>query len=163
MGEATPYQLKGAAADPTWDFWTIPHAQLYSEPQRLAEAGYLSERRESGGRRRKHYKVTEAGVEALHEWLAEPEPSTDELRELAFVKLLFGADPKWLAKVQLPAHRDRLNEYEKSRESLTGSESSGIRTALEAGIANERLAVRFWQRVIDDEDLSAIPSALDSA
>lgn len=153
-GKTTPYQLKRVVADPIWDFWTIPHAQLYSEPERLAEAGYLSERREAGGRRRKFYEITAAGREALREWLADPEPCLDELRDLAAVKLFFGAEPKPLARVQLPAHRDKLSTYEKARESLSESdkESSGLRTALEAGIENERIFIEFWERLIESGD-----------
>jgi len=149
LGEATPYQLKRVAA--VWDFWTMPHAQLYSEPERLAKAGFLRERREPGGRRRRYYKITRVGAKALRKWLAEPEFSADELRDLAVVKLLFGADPKRLAEVQLPIHRERLAEYEILLESLGGDESSGPRAALEAGIAHERIFAGFWQRLIEDE------------
>jgi DNA-binding PadR family transcriptional regulator len=63
--EATPYDLKQAVAGGRGNFWTHQHAQLYTEPERLAGAGYLSERREEGGRRRRHYRVTERGREAL--------------------------------------------------------------------------------------------------
>ena len=42
-------------------FFSIPHSQLYAEPERLARAGYLRERREQTGRRRKHYSLTEKG------------------------------------------------------------------------------------------------------
>ena len=56
-GEATPYRLKQLVADSVGYFWTLQHAQLYSEPERLAKAGYLTERREAGGRRRKLYSI----------------------------------------------------------------------------------------------------------
>ena len=35
-GEATPYQLKTAAAASVGNLWSVQHAQLYSEPERLA-------------------------------------------------------------------------------------------------------------------------------
>jgi DNA-binding PadR family transcriptional regulator len=57
-GEPTPYDLKQLVAISVGNFWSIPHSQLYAEPDRLADAGYLTVRRESGGRRRKHYKLT---------------------------------------------------------------------------------------------------------
>jgi DNA-binding PadR family transcriptional regulator len=57
-GEATPYDLKQAVAASLGDFWTLQHAQLYTEPERLAGAGYLKERREEGGRRRRHYSTS---------------------------------------------------------------------------------------------------------
>jgi PadR family transcriptional regulator AphA len=149
MGEATPYQLKNAAMD--WDFWSLHHAQLYTEPKRLAEAGYLSERRETGGRRRKYYKVTSKGREALQEWLAKPTEETHELRDLAVLKLFFGADPKRLAQAQLPAHREKLAEYELLLESFGAKMPTGARLALEAGIGHERVWVEFWERLARDE------------
>ena len=48
-GEATPYRLKQLVAVSVGNFWTLQHAQLYSEPERLAKAGYLTEERERGG------------------------------------------------------------------------------------------------------------------
>ncbi len=47
------------------NFWSVPHAQLYTETARLAEAGCSSEKREEGGRRRKLYRLTETGRAAL--------------------------------------------------------------------------------------------------
>ena len=47
-GEATPYDLKQTVGLSLGNFWSLPHAQLYAEPERLAVAGLLSERRESG-------------------------------------------------------------------------------------------------------------------
>ena len=39
-GEATPYDLKNMDfAGSVGHFWTVPHAQLYTEAARLAEAG----------------------------------------------------------------------------------------------------------------------------
>ena len=52
LGPATPYDLKCAAQLGVSNFWSLPHAQLYVEPARLATAGLLNERQEQGGRRR---------------------------------------------------------------------------------------------------------------
>jgi PadR family transcriptional regulator, regulatory protein AphA len=41
-GEATPYRLKQLVARSVGNFWTLQHAQLYTEPERLAAAGYLT-------------------------------------------------------------------------------------------------------------------------
>jgi len=69
---ATPYDLKQAAQDSVFHFWTIPHTQVYSESRRLAELGLLSERQEEGGRRRRVYRLLAAGRTALGAWRAEP-------------------------------------------------------------------------------------------
>ncbi|MET0761683.1 MAG: PadR family transcriptional regulator, partial [Thermoleophilaceae bacterium] len=104
-GEATPYRLKQLVAGSIGFFWTLQHAQLYTEPERLARGGYVTERREEGGRRRKLYKLTDKGREALAEWRAEPTARLSEVRDLGLLKLFFGADAGELAEVQLDAHR----------------------------------------------------------
>ena len=55
---ATPYDLKRIAEVSTIDFWTVPHAQLYTECARLAREGLLTEEREQTGRRRRMYSLT---------------------------------------------------------------------------------------------------------
>jgi hypothetical protein len=37
------------------NLWSVPHSQLYAEPERLEAAGYLTSEGEQSGRRRKHY------------------------------------------------------------------------------------------------------------
>ena len=48
--EATPYRLKQLVAGSVGNFWSLQHAQLYTEPERLTKAGYLSEKRERTAR-----------------------------------------------------------------------------------------------------------------
>jgi PadR family transcriptional regulator AphA len=152
-GEATPYDLKQIVAISLGNFWSLQHAQLYKEPERLTAAGLLSERREEGGRRRKHYRVTKAGREALREWLAEPTAQLIELRELALLKVFFGADPKTMAEVQLPAHEAKLAEYEELRKNTDDELPEGPRITLRAGIEAERLWVDVWARLRDEAEL----------
>jgi PadR family transcriptional regulator AphA len=149
-GEATPYELKQAVAASVGNFWSIPHAQFYTEPQRLARGGYVSESRESGGRRRRHYKLTKRGREALELWRATPTDEFTELRDPGLLKLFFGADPKELARPQLAAHTSKLAEYEALRAAMDdGPGPAGPRLALDAGIAHERVWVRYWQRLAE--------------
>ena len=143
-GEATPYDLKLAVAATIGNFWSVPHAQVYAEPERLAEGGYLSERRERGGRRRRHYKLTAKGSKALRAWLAEPTEGMAELRDPGILKLFFGGDPKRLAGAQLSTHRERLAELETLDEQIAGRVSQGFLLSLRAGIGHEREWVRFW-------------------
>jgi PadR family transcriptional regulator AphA len=150
-GEATPYELKAAVANSLGNFWSLPHAQLYAEPERLTAAGYLSEHRESGGRHRKHYKLTEDGKKALQDWLAETTDEGTELRDAGMIKVFFGADPKALAAVQLPARERKVAEYEELVEQLDGHAPPGIVLSLRAGIGHEREWVRFWSRVAAGE------------
>lgn len=144
-GKSTPYALKQAVSASVGNFWTLHHAQLYTEPERLAKGGYVSEQREEGGRRRRLYTVTDKGRRALAEWRAEGTSSLGELREPAMLKLFFGADPAELAAAQLPAHRAKLAEYEQIREAMPSDVPDGPRLALEAGIRHERSFIEFWE------------------
>lgn len=145
-GECTPYGLKQLVSTSVGNFWTLHHAQLYTEPERLAKGGYVTEKREQGGRRRRLYELTAKGRRALDGWRAEGTSSLGELREPAVLKLFFGADPAQLASVQLPAHRQKLAEYEAIRDGMPDDVPEGPRLALEAGILHERSSIEFWGR-----------------
>ncbi len=146
-GDSTPYRLKQLVAGSVGYFWTLQHAQLYTEPERLAKAGYLTEERERGGRRRKLYKVTDKGRRALEEWRAEATDAIPELRAPALLKLFFGADPAALAPLQIEAHRRKLAEYEAICDSMPDSVPEGPRLALDAGIASSRQQIEWWRRL----------------
>lgn len=146
-GEATPYELKQAAAGSVGNFWSMQHAQFYTEPERLAAAGLLTEEREEGGRRRKRYRLTKEGRAALAHWRQEPTEELAELRDPGLLKLFFGAPAGPLAAAQLAAHERKLAEYEWVREQGGGERAGGPRATLEAGIAHEREWVRYWKRI----------------
>ena len=148
-GEATPYDLKQLVASSIGNFWSVPHSQLYAEPQRLAQAGYLVERREAAGRHRRLYSLTASGRPALDDWRAEPTGELPELRDLGLLKLFFGAEQRALAEVRREAHRAKLAAYEARRELDTGEGPRGPWRALDAGIVHEREWVRFWTELID--------------
>ena len=148
-GESTPYDLKQLVAGSVGNFWSVPHSQLYAEPERLARAGYLRERRETWGRRRRLYSLTERGREALAAWRAEPTEDLPELRDPGLLKLFFGGEERALAAVRRDAHRAKLAEYEARRELDTGEGPRGPWRTLDAGIAHEREWVRFWTTLAD--------------
>jgi PadR family transcriptional regulator, regulatory protein AphA len=148
---ATPYDLKRLAQVSTINFWSVPHTQLYSECARLAQAGLLSEQREQTGRRRRIYRVTESGAQALDRWRSQPTDALEEVRDVGTLKLFFGADPATLAAVQLEAHERHLLAYEQLYAS-SAQMSRGMRLALEAGIGHEREFVRFWSALLSETD-----------
>jgi len=147
FGDSTPYTLKQLVSTSVGNFWTLQHAQLYTEPVRLAAAGYVTEERERGGRRRRLYAITDKGRAALREWRAEPTDAIAELRDQAILKLFFGGDPAALAPPQVEAHRGKLAEYEALRANLRDDTPEGVRLALDAGIAHERQLVAWWEQV----------------
>ena len=147
-GEVTPYDLKQIVAATIGNFFSIPHSQLYAEPERLAKAGYLSERRERTGRRRKHYGLTDQGRKALDEWLDTPTEELYELRDPGLLKLAFGSDPAALAKTQLEGHQKRLEELRVMARTLqVAGAPDGARLVAEAGIGHQQEYIRFWKRL----------------
>lgn len=143
-GQATPYALKQMLARGVGNFWSLQHAQLYTEPERLARAGLVEEQRERGGRRRRVYTITPAGRRALRDWLATPATGAGELRDPGLLQLFFGADPAAVGRAQRQVHAAKLSEYELLRATAGDHMREGERLALEAGIAHEREWVRFW-------------------
>ncbi|WP_051222696.1 PadR family transcriptional regulator [Conexibacter woesei] len=145
--EATPYDIKQWMGFSVDNFWPTPHAQVYREPERLATGGYVTERREETGRRRKFYKITEAGSAALETWRHEPLDDLPELRDAAVLKIFFGADPVVVARHQVAAHEAKLAEYEHLRSNIAEFIPPGQLLALDIGIAHERKEVDLWNEV----------------
>ncbi|HET9290967.1 MAG TPA: PadR family transcriptional regulator, partial [Actinomycetes bacterium] len=86
---------------------------IYAETERLARLGLLAEEREQTGRRRRSYRITGAGRDALGAWLAEPTDEPPQFRSLGLLKLFFSqhAEPGHvleLARAQLALHRQFL-------------------------------------------------------
>jgi DNA-binding PadR family transcriptional regulator len=159
-GPSTPYELKQMVADTVGNFWSFPHSQLYSEPQRLAERGLLSEQREEGGRRRRVFSITDAGLTALRQWLATPTPELTEIRDVALLKLFFGGlgeveDVAALARSQQRAHEDKLAVYQRlASRPPPARDEHGLAT-LRLGLAYERAAAEFWRSIADDPPAAA--------
>lgn len=147
---ATPYDLKRVAQLSVVNFWTLPHTQLYTECDRLASVGYLDEEREEHGRRRRLFRLTESGREALDAWRAEPVVEESVVRDASLLKLFLGGEAAAIAREQLPRHRRSLEMYEQ----LEGGEAAwlgqGPQTVLQAGIALERAYVAFWASLAAD-------------
>lgn len=149
-GGATPYALKQMAARSVGNFWSLQHAQLYTEPERLRQAGLVEEERETGGRRRRLYTITAAGRTALDEWRATPADEPGELRDPGLLQLFFGAEPRRLAPAQLALHAAKLDEYLSVQERFADEMPAGERLALGAGIAHEREWVSFWRSLAQE-------------
>ena len=145
-GEATPYELHQMAGGLS-ALWSVPRAQLYREPERLADAGLLTEKREQSGRRRRRFRLTPDGRRALRDWLDNPTAEFTELRDPGLLRLFFGGDPRPLARIQLEIHERRLREYQETAKLWPEEAPEGPRLALEAGMGHEREWVRFWRRL----------------
>jgi PadR family transcriptional regulator AphA len=158
-GEATPYDLKRRVADSVGYVWSFPHAQLYTEPARLAEAGLLKEQREKGGRNRRRFTITAAGHAALHKWLSQPGSPREEPRELRdpgllrlfFADLLSGTEVAELARAQESAHRSRLALLQADASRFGAVAEHGATFGpLRMGLIYERAAISFWSEIARD-------------
>lgn len=112
LGEATSYDLKQALVSSIENFWRVPHTTFYEEPARLERAGYTSSRQESGGRRRRAYRLTESGHAALREWTTDPTAAPEQIRDEALLKIFAGADARTVLSHRAEYHRQKLAEFE---------------------------------------------------
>ena len=148
LGEGTSYDLKRELAATVGNFWSVPHSQLYAEPERLARSGLLASAQEAGGRRRKRYTLTGEGRAALATWrTAAPGEQLPELRDGALLKLFMGADPAPFAAARAAAHERQLEAYEALRATDPGTGPRGSWQVLDAGIGHEREWIRFWSEL----------------
>jgi PadR family transcriptional regulator, regulatory protein AphA len=176
-GPSTPYELKRHVAATLGHFWSFPHTLLYGEPARLAGLGLLSEEREEGGRRRRIFTITPAGLAALRAWLSQPSREPTELRDPGLLQLFFAdlGPPearRAIATEQLANHRAKLGEYEEDQRAEQGSRDAGpgLRTAerwhgetVRMGILFERAAVDFWAGVAGSAGLADAATARTTA
>ena len=148
LGEGTSYDIKQALDKSIENFWPVPHTTAYEEPARLAEAGYLEVRQESGGRRRKSYSLTDEGREALRVWAAEPVVAPPQLRDEFMLKVFAGADPGALVEQRLAWHRAKLDElggYLEDVRAVEGYEAS--ERSLLAGLAYHRRMIEMIEEL----------------
>jgi PadR family transcriptional regulator, regulatory protein AphA len=146
-GEATPYEIKRLVSGTIGIGWSFPHSQLYAEPDRLAASGYVSVRREQAGRRRKIYTLTGKGRTALSQWRAEPVRESFEHRDLAIIKLFFGADPAAVAETQIEISRAALHAVEEAKEEWASVAPAGPMLAGDYAIQIRRAVLAFWSEL----------------
>jgi DNA-binding PadR family transcriptional regulator len=134
LGSATPYDLKGAIEHSIENFWPVPHTTFYAEPARLARAGYLLERQEGSGRRRKLYEITERGREALRDWVALDEFHPPQVRDEGTLKVFFGGDPARIYAARLAWHRAKLEELDGYLSGITAAAAGDDEHAVAGGL-----------------------------
>ncbi len=139
QGPSSPYDLKGYLEKSVENFWPVPHTTFYAEPTRLASAGYLTERQEAHGRRRKLYALTDRGRDALRAWVGEPTAAPPQLRDEVMLKVFFGADPGPLVAERIGWHREKLAELEGYLEHVRAAGvGDGVEASLVAGTTYQR-------------------------
>lgn len=160
-GPSTSYDLKRAIGRSVGYFWPFPHAQLYSEPRRLVDAGLLEVETESNGRRRQTFSLTQQGRAELTSWLAEPVTDSMQIRDVAELKLFLGElatndDLLDLAEEQVRQHSDRLRVYDDIADRYEGNPQLAPRLrSLRLGQRLERAALEFWSELAVEMDTPA--------
>jgi DNA-binding PadR family transcriptional regulator len=165
LGPSTPYDLKQALERSIANFWMVPHTTFYAEPTRLLKGGFLSERQEPGGRRRKVYSLTEAGQEALELWRSSAELTPPQLREEGVLKIFAGGDPLPIFMARCEWHRAKLAELEGYLQAVAGKDPKweGVRASLQIGVAYNRMMIEAMERFLDSQAATESQAATGSS
>jgi PadR family transcriptional regulator, regulatory protein AphA len=165
LGTATPYELKQMVSLSIGNFWSFPHSQLYSEPDRLAGLGLLEVEQEEAGRHRKRYTATEAGRAALQAWLRDPDTSRAEIREPGLLQLFFGAlageaDMARVAQARVKLYEEELERYAEIEKNIAGHPDMHYPYAtLRLGIAFTRASLAFWSELAEAQPPGEQPAS----
>jgi DNA-binding PadR family transcriptional regulator len=148
------YDLAGRMRERVGFFWQARHSQIYPELARLEEEGMVVHRVVVQRDRpdKKVYEITDAGLEALKEWVTAPVKlwaTRDEMVLKAYSVWL--ADPEkavTLFREQQQLHEKQLLQYEEIEASMEeewgedlgfpGSPRFASYAALQRGIIHER-------------------------
>lgn len=113
-GDAHGYQLKVDIEAATSDIWTINVGQIYTTLSRLERDGLVVSTG-SDAQGRIVYEITEAGREAVTEWVAAPVAlavaGRDEMTLKLMVALATGLDARHVVEVQRGATMGLLQDY----------------------------------------------------
>jgi DNA-binding PadR family transcriptional regulator len=123
------YQIKKAMEASVSHFYSAAHSQVYQQANRLLRDGFVKEKEEREGRRKRTLALTPAGRKEVLAWLRDPE-ADDQLYSELLVKVFFAAnadDPEGLREL-LERRREHsqgmVDEYKKVLPSLEAYEDN---------------------------------------
>lgn len=130
--ELTGYEIKQRADMTLRFYWVSPAmSQIYTELRRLTERGLLAaDARSDGGREVTSYAITDAGQEALREWMDGTPAGFPVLKHTVLLRLLIGhaTEPGRTRQMlhDYVAELDRaLDDLTEVRDSLRGADRPG--------------------------------------
>ena len=158
--ELTGYDLAKQFSVSLGFFWNATHQQIYRTLKQLNDAGLVDARSkaQTGKPDKKIYRLTEAGRQALSDWVVGDEPQRP-VRDELFIKLYNlggGNDPAIRRDIEsrLRQHEEKLALYDKIRrrnfsvpDTLSGRQK-GMYLSLLAGIYRERAGRRWCQEAL---------------
>ena len=90
LAPMSAYDIKKAMQGSISHFYSAAHSQVYQQANRLVRDGYVKEKEEPGGRRKRILSLTPKGRKAALEWLKDPD-AEDQLYSELLVKTFFAA------------------------------------------------------------------------
>jgi PadR family transcriptional regulator, regulatory protein AphA len=154
LGAQTGYEIKQVTDVSTRFFWGASYGQIYPELRKLERAGFVTaEDDPRGGRRRRTYRLTEAGERTFHDWLVADEPLEYAVRDEALLKIFFGdvGSPGELLENVRRLRRDHEGRLARFRKIEAGVKRRDATVrALEYGIAFLEWNVRWWRGVEEE-------------
>lgn len=152
-GPRSGYEIKQLVDRSTRFFWAASYGQIYPELQRLERDGLIEgEADVESARRRRPWRLTDAGRAALIEWLVADDEPLLEMRDEGMLRFFFAqalprAEAQALA-ARLRRRHERLAErLEQVREDVYGAgrgEPGFPRESLEQGIAMQHSTAAWY-------------------
>jgi DNA-binding PadR family transcriptional regulator len=139
LAPMSAYEIKKAMEASISHFYSAAHSQVYQQAKRLIRDGYVREKEEPGGRRKRILSLTPKGRRAVLEWLRSPE-SEDQLYSELLVKVFFAdhADKAEGVRTLLERRREEsaatLRDYKRFLPILEAAEDPFPAMTLSAGI-----------------------------
>jgi PadR family transcriptional regulator AphA len=149
LGPRSGYDIKALVDRSTRFFWAASYGQIYPELRRLEHEGLIEgEDSPTGGRRRRAYRLTGAGRDALTAWLLGT-TVTVELRDESLLRLFFADGlPRDQALLLLEGRRRGHEEYLETLraiDSRPGADPPFVDLVLRWGIAFNEWGARWCE------------------
>ena len=125
------YDVKKIVDSGLSHFWNENYGQIYPTLDALVRDGLAQKSADtkSGKRKRNIYRITPAGLDAFHEWLAQPADPVSVRNELQLKFFLSGKLPPAISLQMIEEYRDQqlkvLEEYRESEIVLREGIQSG--------------------------------------
>jgi DNA-binding PadR family transcriptional regulator len=144
------YDIKAVVDRSTRFFWAASYGQIYPELRRLEEDGLIEgEDAPSGGRSRRVYTLTDAGRQALVDWLL-GSTVTIELRDESLLRLFFAdALPREQALMLLEGRKrghEQYLEVLRAIDAIPGTDPDFVDLVLRWGIEFNEWGVSWCER-----------------
>ncbi|MEM6709544.1 MAG: PadR family transcriptional regulator [Pseudomonadota bacterium] len=160
-GERTGYDLAKQFDVSLGFFWTASHQQIYRALKELSRDGLIevNEIAQAGKPDKRSYRLTDAGHDALNDWVLKEGNRTPPQRDELFVRLynLSSANRAELitaVKERATSHADRLALYERIRDrhysepARLRGRRRGVYLALLAGIHKEQAGLSWAEAAL---------------